>query len=72
MVKQTGTYPPPTLAAAHEPLLDRKELSHRWKCSIETVKRREKDGTLEATHLPGGRLVRYRLSAVLKAEGTSN
>lgn len=54
------------------PLLDRKQLADRWGVSIETVKRREKDGTLKATHLPGGRLVRYRLSEILKAESDTH
>lgn len=51
-------------------LLDRKELAARWGCSTETIKRRQSDGSLKATFLPGGRLVRYRLRDVLKAEGS--
>jgi predicted DNA-binding transcriptional regulator AlpA len=50
-------------------LLSRNSLAHRWGCSIETIKRREKDGTLKPIYLPGGRLVRYRLADVLDAEG---
>jgi hypothetical protein len=50
-------------------LLDRKEVARRWAVSIETIKRRERDGSLKATHLPGGRLVRYRLADVIAAEG---
>ncbi|MCP5532339.1 MAG: DNA-binding protein [Akkermansiaceae bacterium] len=50
-------------------LLTRKDVQRRWGVSIETVKRREKDGTLVPVYLPGGRLVRYRLADVLKAEG---
>lgn len=50
-------------------LLDRKALAHRWSVSGETIKRREKDGTLTPVYLPGGRLVRYRLADVIKAEG---
>lgn len=52
-----------------EHLLDRPALARRWAVSIETIKRREKDGSLKATHLPGGRLVRYRLADVIAAEG---
>lgn len=50
-------------------LLTRKDIAMRWKTSLETVKRREKDGTLVPVYLPGGRLVRYRLSEILKVEG---
>lgn len=53
-----------------DPLLDRKAVAKRWGVSVETIKRREADGTLRAVHLPGGRLVRYRFSSVLKAEGS--
>lgn len=49
-------------------LLTRKDIEGRWGVSIETVKRREKDGSLKPVYLPGGRLVRYRLSDVLAAE----
>lgn len=50
-------------------LLTRKDVETRWGVSVETVKRREKDGTLTPVYLPGGRLVRYRLSEILKLEG---
>jgi predicted site-specific integrase-resolvase len=52
-----------------ESLLDRRALANHGGCSIETLKRREKDGTLTPIYLPGGRLVRYRLSEILKLEG---
>jgi hypothetical protein len=52
-------------------LLDRKALALRWKVSLESIKRREKDGTLKPIYLPGGRLVRHRLSDILRAEGGS-
>jgi len=52
-----------------EGLYDRRTLAARWRCSIETIKRREKDGSLQPVYLPGGRLVRYRISDILKAEG---
>lgn len=49
-------------------LVTRKELSGRWKLSIETLKRRERSGILPCLKL--GRGVRYRLSDVehLEAE----
>jgi hypothetical protein len=45
------------------------DVAQRWRVSQESIKRREKDGTLTPVYLPGGRLVRYRLADVLKAEG---
>ena len=57
-------------ATPEDTLLDRPALSHRWGVSRETIKRREKDGTLKPVYLPGGRLVRYRLSDVLAAESS--
>jgi predicted DNA-binding transcriptional regulator AlpA len=56
-------------ATPEDTLLDRPALAHRWGVSRETIKRREKDGTLTPVYLPGGRLVRYRLADVIKAEG---
>lgn len=43
-------------------LVTRRELSDRWKLSIETLKRRERSGLLPCLKL--GRGVRYRLSDV--------
>jgi hypothetical protein len=43
-------------------LFTRKELSDRWKLSVETLKRRERSGILPCLKL--GRGVRYRLSDV--------
>jgi len=43
-------------------LVTRKELSGRWKLSVETLKRRERSGILPCLKL--GRGVRYRLSDV--------
>jgi hypothetical protein len=43
-------------------LVTRKELSDRWKLSVETLKRRERSGILPCLKL--GRGVRYRLSDV--------
>ena len=55
--------------ATPDSLLDRRTLASRWKVSQMTLQRREKDGTLKPVYLPGGRLVRYRLSEILKLEG---
>ena len=43
-------------------LVTRRELSDRWKLSVETLKRRERCGVLPCLKL--GRGVRYRLSDV--------
>lgn len=59
-----------TSKTGFDALLTRKDVEQRWGVSRETVKRREKDGTLKPVYLPGGRLVRYRLSEILKMEGT--
>lgn len=67
----TALSQPGSSAQAGELFLDRKAVAARWRVSQETVKRREADGTLRALHLPGGRLVRYRFSDVLRAEGVS-
>lgn len=55
---------------SQQPLLDRKTLAKRWGVSIETIKRREADGTINPVYLPGGRLVRYRLEDIIKLETT--
>jgi hypothetical protein len=49
-------------------LIDREKLAARFCCSIETIKRMEKRGLLKRVQL-GERMVRYRLSDVLKLEG---
>ena len=52
---------------SNEPgLLTRRQLSDRWQVSKETIKRREKNGTLPVLKL--GRDARYRLSDVLRLE----
>jgi hypothetical protein len=50
--------------------LSRHDLALRWCCSIETVKRRERAGVLNAIIL--GRLVRYRLSEVAAVEAAAS
>ena len=52
-------------------LIDRKQLASRWCCSIPTIQRREKDGTLNPIYIPGGRLVRYRLEDIEQIEQES-
>lgn len=49
-------------------LIDREKLTARFCCSIETIKRMEKRGLLKRVQLCE-RMVRYRLSDVLKLEG---
>jgi hypothetical protein len=46
--------------------LTRQELAERWRCCIETIKRRQAQGALRALKL--GRMVRYRLADVLAVE----
>ena len=58
-----------TIPEVENLLIDRAGLARRWKVSQETIKRREKDGTLKPVYLPGGRLVRYRIADILAVEG---
>lgn len=51
-----------------EGLIDREKLAARFCCSVETIKRLEKRGLLKRVQL-GERMVRYRMSDVLKLEG---
>ena len=48
-------------------LLTRRELARRWKVSIETLKRRERTKILRPMRLDG-RIVRYRMSDVVRIE----
>lgn len=50
-----------------DPLLSRKQVSERWGCSEETVKRRHRSGQLRGYRI-GWNVVRYRLSDVLNYE----
>ena len=56
--------------ASVQGLIDREKLAARWCCSIETIKRMEKRGLLKRVQLCE-RMVRYRLSDVLKLEGVA-
>jgi hypothetical protein len=53
--------------ATEDSLLTRRELANRWKVSIETLKRRERASILRPIRLDG-RIVRYRMSDVVKIE----
>ena len=50
-------------------MLSRRQLADRWSCSIETLRRRERDGTLNTRRI--GSLVRYRLRDIEAIEGDS-
>jgi hypothetical protein len=46
--------------------LTRQELAERWRCCIETIKRRQAQGALKALKL--GRMVRYRMEEIRAVE----
>jgi hypothetical protein len=48
-------------------LVSRRQLATRWQCSIETTKRRQKQGVLTPIYL-SPRQVRYRLSEIIAVE----
>jgi hypothetical protein len=52
--------------ALQDRLLSRSELKERWACSLETLKRREREGLLHPLKL--GAKVKYRLSDVIEVE----
>ena len=47
--------------------LSRKQLASRWSCCVETIKRKESCGLIQAVRL-GKRFVRYRLSDIEQVE----
>jgi predicted site-specific integrase-resolvase len=53
-----------------EQLLSRRAVAQRWQTSIETVKRREKEGLLKAIRF-NERLLRYKLSNVKDVEAAA-
>jgi hypothetical protein len=55
------------LEVIDDKLLTRLELARRWKVSIETLKRREHAKILRPVRLDG-RIIRYRMSDVLRIE----
>jgi ribosome-binding protein aMBF1 (putative translation factor) len=48
-------------------LMSRSELARRWRMSVESIKRRERSRMLRPIRLDG-RVVRYRLSDVMRVE----
>jgi hypothetical protein len=50
-----------------EKFLKRRELAARWRCSVETIKRRQRSGLLHPVRL-SQRLLLYKLSEVEKLE----
>lgn len=51
---------------SNEHLLTPYELAARWRCSIQTLKRRRKEGALKCCKLGGA--LRFRLEDVIEAE----
>jgi len=51
----------------NELYITRKDLAHRWSCSVETIKRKERVGLLKPIKF-GQRFVRYRLSDIEQLE----
>ena len=68
-----GRKSPATMARLDCTMLSRSELATRWRCSIETLKRREKTGVLHGLRL-SARMVRYALDEVsrIEREASSN
>ena len=52
--------------AFQDRLLDRSSLKDRWDCSLESLKRWEREGILRPIKI--GQKVRYRLSDIIEAE----
>ena len=63
---QSCAYAPHTMTQ-NNTLLTRKDLAARWKVSIETLKRRERARLIMPIRLDG-RIVRYRMDDILRAE----
>jgi len=66
MVWYWNAMPKSITIAVESQSISRAQLSQRWSCSVETLKRREKTGRLRAWK--NGRLVRYRMPDVLDYE----
>jgi len=58
------------IASENERLLSRRQLALRHGVSTETIKRRERDGSLKAVRF-NQRLIRYKLSDVLAYEAAA-
>jgi hypothetical protein len=50
-----------------ERFVSRKALAERWQCSVETIKRRTREGLLHPVRF-SQRMIRYRLSGVIEIE----
>jgi hypothetical protein len=50
-----------------EQLVSRKVLATRWQCSVETIKRRTREGLLHPVRF-NQRLIRYPLSEIIRVE----
>ena len=48
-------------------LISRKALAARWQCSVETIKRRTRDGLLHPLRF-NSRMIRYAMSEILRVE----
>jgi hypothetical protein len=57
----------PNFPEASEQLVSRKALASRWQCSIETIKRRTREGLLHPVRF-NQRLIRYPLSELIRIE----
>ncbi len=57
----------PTPQQISDTLFSRKQLADRWSTSIETIKRRQKQGVLIPIYL-SQRQVRYKLSQIIGVE----
>jgi hypothetical protein len=52
---------------ASEQLISRKALAARWQCSVETIKRRTREGLLHPVRF-NQRMIRYPISEVIRVE----
>jgi DNA-binding transcriptional regulator YhcF (GntR family) len=50
-----------------EQFISRRSLASRWGCSVETIKRRTRDGMLHPIRF-NARMIRYQLSEVIRVE----
>lgn len=57
----------PNFSEAPEQLVSRKALASRWQCSVETIKRRTREGLLHPVRF-NQRLIRYSLSEIISVE----
>jgi len=57
----------PNYGMQREELISRKALAARWQCSVETIKRRTRDGLLHPLRF-NSRMIRYAMSEILRVE----